>query len=130
MTEMKKVLIVDDEADVRAYLSRLLKENGYAVVTAADGVEAMEKIRAERPAVVTLDMSMPNKSGVKFYREIREDAELKNVPVIVVTGVTGVGKSSDFERFLSTRSQFPPPERFIAKPIEPEEILEAVRGLA
>jgi len=73
---------------------------------------------------------MPNKSGVRFYREIKARADLKTIPVVFVTGVTGPGGSSaDTERFYSTRSQVPPPDGFIAKPIDPEEVLGLVAKL-
>jgi len=126
----KLVLVVDDEPDVVTYLTTLLKDNGYATASAADGVEGMAKIKETRPALVTLDMSMPEKSGVRVYRELKENPDLADIPVLVVTGVTGFGgKSEGFEKFLKTRKQVPPPNGFIAKPIEQKEFLEAVKTL-
>ncbi|MFH1540052.1 MAG: response regulator [bacterium] len=129
-TETKKILVVDDEADVRTHLTRFLQENGFQTTDAGDGVKAMEAVKKDRPDLITLDMAMPNKSGVKFYREIKEDPELSSIPVIVVTGVTGFGgKSDDFKRFLETRKQVPPPDGFVAKPVEHEELLALVNKL-
>lgn len=128
--ENKLVLVVDDEPDVVVYLTTLLKDNGYATASAADGVEAMAKIKETRPTLVTLDMSMPEKSGVRVYREMKESSDMADIPVLVVTGVTGFGgKSEGFEKFLKTRKQVPPPDGFIAKPIEQKEFLEEVKKL-
>lgn len=126
----KKVLVVDDESNIVAYLETLLQDNGYETVSASNGEEALEKACAEKPDLITLDISMPEKSGVRFYREIKEKPDLQNVPVIVVTGVTGYGGNpEDFKRFISTRDQIAPPEGFIPKPIEQPEFLEAVKNL-
>jgi CheY-like chemotaxis protein len=126
----KRILVVDDEPDVCVYLTRLFQENGYQAASAADGQEAMTAVEKDRPDLITLDLSMPNKSGVRFYREIKARPDLRSIPVVFVTGVTGPGGSSaDTERFYRTRSQVPPPDGFIAKPIDPEEMLKVVGAL-
>ncbi|RJP24092.1 MAG: response regulator [Candidatus Omnitrophota bacterium] len=124
------ILVVDDEPDLVTYLTTFFEDNGYATDSAKDGVEAMQKIASEKPDLITLDISIPEKSGVKVYREIKENPALASIPVLVITGVTGYGGDSDvFEKFLSTRKQIPPPEGFIAKPIDREELLGKVREL-
>ena len=126
----KRILVVDDEPDVRAYLSRLFQDNGYEASTAADGAEALEAVRQRAPDLVTLDLSMPNKSGVGFYREIRASAEYRGILVVFVTGVTGFGgDSGTAERFYGSRRQVPPPDGFIAKPVDPDEMLQLVGKL-
>ena len=69
----KKILVVDDEPGVVAYLETLLQDNGYETVSAADGHLALEKFKSEHPDLVTLDISMPEKSGIRFYRDVKED---------------------------------------------------------
>lgn len=126
----KKVLIIDDEESIVQYLELLLQDNGYTTLTAADGAEGMAKAQADPPDLICLDITMPEKSGVRFYRELRDsdNEKLNRIPVFVVTAVTGYGGDSDaFKRFLDTRSQFPPPERFFSKPIDREEFLRAVQ---
>ena len=124
---MKKILIVDDEEDVRRYLITLFKDNGYEPLTANDGEEAIELVRKEKPDLVTLDITMPKKSGIKFYRDMKEDDQLKNIPIIVVTGVTGYGNDpEEFKKFISTRRQVPPPEGFMSKPIDRDELLKMI----
>lgn len=126
----KKILIVDDEPSVITYLETLLQDNGYETISAADGKIGLEKLRGERPDLVTLDISMPEKSGVRFYRDVKEDPELAKIPVVIVTAVTGeAGDPEPFKKFISTRRQVPPPEGFIAKPIEREELLTTIKKL-
>ena len=124
MAGPKRILIVDDEEDIRTYLSTLLDDQGFQTVLAKDGEEAMKIIQAEPPDLITLDISMPEKSGVKFFREIKTDDRWKKIPIVIVTGV-----SEDFRNFISSRHQIPAPEGFVSKPVSPEEILGLVRTL-
>ena len=119
----KTILIVDDEPDVVTYLTALLEDNGYACLSAADGAEGVEKARGAMPDLICLDITMPEKSGVKAYRELAENAATAKIPVIIVTGV-----SQDFEKFISTRKQVPPPTGYVAKPIDRAELLTKVRS--
>ena len=120
----KTVLVVDDEPDARDFLTTVLEDNGYATVVAKDGTEAVAAIEAAPPDLVTLDITMPEKSGVAVYRRLKENDELKNIPVIIITGVSG-----EFERFISTRRQVPPPEGYISKPVDHEQFLKMVTEL-
>lgn len=120
----KLILVVDDEPDIIAFLTTLIEDNGYEAIAARDGAEAMDQVKAKRPDLITLDITMPEKSGVRFYREIKTDPDLNQIPVVIVTGVTG-----GFDKFISTRKQVPPPEGFIAKPIEKDKFLETIQGL-
>jgi len=122
--EKKTVLIVDDEQDTVTYFQSLLEDNGYDVVVAMDGEEGLARVREAVPDLVTLDITMPNMSGTRFYRTMREDENLKRVPILIVTGI-----SRDYEKFISTRRQVPPPEGYLSKPIEQDEFLAMVRTL-
>ncbi len=122
--DMKTVLVVDDEPDARDFLGTVLEDNGYATVMARDGVEAISILEAGAPDLVTLDITMPEKSGVAVYRRLKEDDQLKSIPVIIVTGVSG-----EFEKFISTRRQVPPPEGYISKPVDHEQFLKMVAEL-
>jgi CheY-like chemotaxis protein len=126
----KTILIVDDEPDVVSYLEMLLGDHGYETRSAANGQEAIELARRERPDLVTLDVSMPEASGTRFYREIRADPALAEVPVVIVTAVTGYGGDPyGYEKFLSSRKIVPPPDGFFPKPIEPEKLLQVIADL-
>ncbi len=125
-----KVLVVDDEPNVTTYLETLLQDAGYETVCAADGVEGLERARDERPDLITLDITMPRKSGIRMYREMKADPELAKIKVVVVTAVTGKGHDAhQFEHFLETRASIPPPDAFVAKPIERMAFLELVAEL-
>jgi CheY-like chemotaxis protein len=129
-TEKKLILVVDDEPDERSYLATLFEDNGYATASADDGNEALAKVKENKPDLITLDISMPEKSGIKFYRELKEDPELSGIPVVVVTGVAGMGRRpEDFERFLASRKHLAPPDGFIAKPVDRDQLLESIGQL-
>jgi CheY-like chemotaxis protein len=118
---------VDDEPHVVAYLEMLLQDQGYETVPAADGHEGLEKAKAHAPDLICLDITMPEESGVRMYRNLKEDPDLASIPVVVVTAVTGLGGDPEpFKSFLSSRKNVPPPEGFFSKPIDREEFLEKV----
>jgi CheY-like chemotaxis protein len=123
----KKILIIDDEPDVLVFLGTLLRKNGYEVCEACNGEEGMKKVAEEKPDLVCLDLLMPEKTGIKMYREMRKDAALKSVPVIMVTGFsTPMIGYMEFKKFIHERS-IPAPEGYIEKPINKEEFLKAVK---
>ncbi|MDQ1237999.1 MAG: hypothetical protein QG577_183 [Thermodesulfobacteriota bacterium] len=123
----KKILVIDDEPDMVTYLSTLLEDNGYEVVTASDGEEGLDKVKAEKPDLISLDLLMPNKTGIKMYRELRKDPDIGHIPVVMVTGF---GKddvpSMDFKKWIQERS-IKGPEAYIEKPVQPEVLLSAVK---
>jgi CheY-like chemotaxis protein len=126
----KKILIVEDEPDVLAYLEMLLRDAGYVTVSARDGLEGMKLARREKPDLVTLDIVMPETTGARFYKEIRSDPELAKIPVVIVTAVRGyAGDPYGYEKFISKRHSVPPPDGFFPKPIDKDAFLEAVRKL-
>ena len=122
--QVKTVLVVDDDPDARDYLATVLEDDGIAVSIAKDGAEAIAVMEESTPDLVSLDITMPEKSGVAVYRRIKEEESLKDIPVIIVTGI-----SSDFKKFISTRRQVPPPEGYVSKPVDHEEFLKTVREL-
>ena len=124
MSEKKKILVVEDEQDVLTYLTALFQDNGYNTVSAVDGVEALEKARSEKPDLISLDIVMPDQSGVRTYRQYKKDDELKDIPVIIVTAL-----GDSMRRFLKRLGGFPEPEGFMAKPIDKEKLLKMVADL-
>ena len=122
--DAKTILVVDDDPDAREFLVTVLQDNGFAAVTAKDGAEAISLLEQQTPDLVTLDITMPEKSGVAVYRKLREDDKLKGVPVIIITGV-----SDDFQKFISSRRQVPPPDGYISKPVDHGQFMNMVSGL-
>ncbi len=128
--DKKRILVLDDEPHVVTYLETLLHDNGYETVSASDGKEGMEKVRSEEVDLVCLDISMPEHSGIRFYRNLKDDPKLSAIPVVIVTAVTGYGGDPEpFKRFISTRKQVPPPEAFLSKPIDKQEFLDTIAKL-
>jgi DNA-binding response OmpR family regulator len=124
MSDKRKIIIIDDDPDIVSFLTVLLQDNGYETIEARDGAEGLDKTRAEKPDLILLDITMPEKSGVRYYREVRGDPELKDTPVVMVTGVM-----EEFKRFISTRRQVPPPDGYITKPVDQELLLETISKL-
>ncbi len=126
-SDKKTVLVLDDEPHVVTYLETLLHDNGYRTISAPNGKEGMKKVKNEPVDLICLDMSMPEESGVRLYRNLKDDAELSGIPVLIVTAVTGYGGDPEpFKKFISTRKQVPPPEGFLSKPIDKQEFLDTI----
>jgi len=125
----KKVLVVDDELDMRTFITTLLETNGFKPLTAQDGFQGLEVARKSRPALIILDIMMPKESGINLYRELRNDPELKNIPVIMLSALS---KKTFFhsQKVLDEYrgEKIPEPAAYIEKPPEPDEILEAIRS--
>jgi CheY-like chemotaxis protein len=118
----KKILIVEDESDVRTYLEVLFEENGYETAIAVDGDEAMAKVREFKPDVITLDIIMPRETGQKFYRQLVKDPVFSKTPVIICSGVTRYK-----ELFSRDHRTMPKPFAFIEKPIDKQALLDKVK---
>ncbi len=122
--EKKKILVIEDREDEQSYIMTFLEDHGYETMGASDGWEGLDMARKENPDLITLDMSMPEKSGIKTLRDLQQDPVTENTPVIIITGV-----AEDLKRFLDGRKQVVPPAGYIFKPIETNELLEMVRRL-
>jgi len=123
----RTILVLDDEPHVVAYLEMLLQDAGYRTVSAGNGRTGMEMVKKEPPDLICLDITMPEESGIRFYRKLKDDPALAHIPVLVVTAVTGLGGQPEpFEKFISTRKWIPAPEGFFSKPIDKDEFLSKV----
>ena len=124
MTESPCILIVDDDPNVVTYLEVLFSDNGYHPLTAENGDEGLRLAREEHPDLICLDISMPPPTGIRVYRTLRDDPDLKDIPIVMITGV-----EREFEQFIKTRRQVPPPDGYHRKPFDPDEVLETVRRI-
>lgn len=116
----KKVLIVDDDPDLLAVISQRLKSEGYGVVVAANGIEALEKTKAENPDLIIMDNLMPGKSGFEVVSEIRRwGGKRALVPIIILSG-----KPELEDLFAGLEIK-----KFISKPFNTKELLNAVHGV-
>ncbi len=125
----KKVLVIDDEPDVRLFLTKIYAENGATVMDAPDANQGMRAIRDMRPDLVSLDLIMPHKTGEKLYWELRKDENYKDLPVVIVSGYAKVDKPKiDFDGFIREKD-IPAPDGFIEKPIDPDKLIGTVCGI-
>ena len=123
----KTILVVDDEPDVREYLKTVLEDADFKVLTAGDGVEALEVIRRERPDFISLDLIMPRKSGHKLLYELKKDKDLSRIPVLIVTAHARdeLGKES-LDDLLSSRVMSGP-GTYLEKPVNPLSYVRSIQ---
>ena len=124
----KKVLIVDDDPDVRMFNATVVEENGYTPEEAANGEEGLEKIQKAAPALVLLDVLMPKQSGIRLYRILKTEKAFSNIPVVILSGVA----KRTFLRSQKALTEFgdkpvPEPESYLEKPVEPEELAREIK---
>ncbi len=123
----KKILVVDDELDMRTFMTTLLETSGYKPLSAVDGKEGMAVARQKKPSMIILDVMMPNESGIGMYRELKADPDLKDIPVIMVSALS---KKTFFhsQKVLDEYEgkKISEPAAYIEKPPEPDELLEAI----
>jgi two-component system alkaline phosphatase synthesis response regulator PhoP len=125
--EDKTILVVDDEPNVRLFLQTALEDAGFKVVTAADGDEAWEIIRTNRPDFISLDLVMPRRSGPRLLYQLKKDKELARIPVLIVTAhaKTELGKS-DLEDIMAG-SVMSGPGVYLEKPVRPAAYVRHVK---
>ncbi len=119
--EKKRILVVDDEPNLVRSLSFILKKEGYEVLTAIDGEEAMNKVKEYKPALVFLDLMLPKKNGYEVCQEIRSTKELSSIFVIVLSAK---GWEADKEKALSLGAN-----EFISKPFSPAKVVARVKEI-
>jgi CheY-like chemotaxis protein len=125
----KRVLAVDDDPDIIAFVKTVLEENNYIPLIAKNGEAGLAMVREEKPALVILDVLMPKQSGIRMYREMKNDESLKDIPVIILSGIA----KRTFLRSQEALTEFgdqsvPEPEAYIEKPVEPEELAEIIKN--
>jgi len=126
----KKILIVDDELDVRIYVRTLFETSGYAPIVTRNGKEGLEKAKELSPDLIILDVMMPEAGGVTMYRELKSDKALKDIPVIMLTGI-GEKSFSHYLKMLNLKRKdpIPQPDAHMEKPLDHEKLLELARKI-
>jgi len=129
--ENRKILVVDDESDMRIYLSTVVETMGFEPIVAGDGPEALKKARAFPPALVILDVMMPNiEDGLKTYQHFREEDGLESIPIIMVSAIA---RKTFFHsiRLLKPLSgkELAEPDAYMEKPPDAAELNRLVQVL-
>ena len=126
----KVVLVVEDELDMRIFISTLLETSGYLPVLTKNGTEGLLKARDIDPDLIILDVMMPGEGGVQMYRQLKTDPALKHIPVILLSAVA----KKTFVHYLkmlntSLDAAIPEPEAYLEKPPEAEGLLKLTERL-
>ena len=125
----KRVLVVDDELDMRIFITTLLETSGFKPLSAEDGIQGLEIARRDMPSLIILDIMMPRESGITMYRAIKNDPALKDIPIIMLSALAKKTFLHS-QRLLNAYKgeEIPEPAAYIEKPPEPEELLEAIEN--
>jgi len=115
----KKILIVDDEPAIIDILSVRLKASGYDVCSACDGVEAIEKVKSEKPNLIIMDVLMPRMTGFEAMKKIRDAQESRGIPALVISAR---GSMKDYFADITG-------VEFISKPYDPKELVNRIQAL-
>ena len=111
----KKIMIIEDDPLAVRYLQAIFSDNGYATCAAFSTTEALKMVREEKPDLITLDLQLPGEWGPRFYRKLRKEKDLKDIPIIVISGIDGDHAIKDAIAF-------------IAKPFDSEKLIGVVKN--
>lgn len=117
----KKILIADDEQNIVISLEFLMKREGFTVCIAADGQEAIDKVRSEAPDLVLLDIMMPRKNGYEVCQEIRSDPQLQGTRILMLTAK---GREMEVTKGLAMGA-----DTYMTKPFSTRELVTRVKSL-
>jgi two-component system, OmpR family, alkaline phosphatase synthesis response regulator PhoP len=123
MSDKKLILVVDDDTDLVEMVSMKLESKNFRVAKAYDGIEAMAKIKEERPALIILDVMMPRKDGYTLCDELKKSEEFKGIVIILLTAVADAISSTNYTH-ISGKTTLA--DDFIPKPIDLDKLMEIV----
>jgi DNA-binding response OmpR family regulator len=119
---MKKILIVEDDKFLRELMAQKLAKEGYDVIEAIDGEDALKSIKEEKPDLVLLDLILPGKDGFEVLAKVKEDAALSKIPIIVLSNL---GQKEDVERALNLGAT----DYMVKAHFTPGEIIAKIKGI-
>ena len=124
----EKILLADDDPDVVEVISMLLEDEGYELVVAKDGAEALEKIKLENPDLIILDLLMPHVDGFEVFNMLRDERyeRWSKIPVIILTSVREEVSKRRYELETGVKMDY---SSYMEKPVEPDELLDTVASL-
>ena len=126
MSDKKRILVVDDEPDFSAIVKSYLEKEGFEVELAYDGVEGIEKVKANPPDAIVLDVMMPEKDGYTVCSELKGDEKYADIPIVLLTAVASHVTSTRYSHFdgMSTEA-----DDYLPKPATAEQITESIKDL-
>jgi twitching motility two-component system response regulator PilH len=117
---LHKILVVDDSATERFFFAELLSRNGYDVVTAENGAEALTKAKSEQPDLILMDVVMPGQNGFQVTRTISRDPGTAHIPIIICSS-----KSQETDRYWGMKQGA---RDYVVKPVDPKDLLSKIRA--
>ncbi len=125
----KSVLVVDDEPDIVFFLKAVLEDHGFQVMTAFNGQEATDQMRQQPPDLISLDLIMPGKSGIRFFHELRKNKEWSKIPVLFVSGhVRETIDGSNLVEMLKDRT-LSGPATYLEKPVNAQTYIRTINSI-
>ncbi len=126
MSDKKRILVVDDEPDFAAIVKKYLEQEGFSVELAYDGVEGLQKVKANPPDAIVLDVMMPEKDGYTVCQELKSDEKYKDIPIVMLTAVSSHVSTTKYSHFdgMSTEA-----DDYLPKPATAEQITESIKDL-
>ena len=133
MTEnqRKKILVIDDEADMRLFVSTVLETSGYLPIVAENGEAGIVAARRESPSLIVLDVMMPDiEDGIRAYRLFRTDSELKRIPIVMLSAIARKTFFNAVSQLLANgETPVPPPDAFMEKPPDAGDLAALISNL-
>lgn len=126
MNEKKRILVVDDEPDFASIVEGNLKREGYEVAVAYDGVEALEKVKANPPDAIVLDVMMPEMDGYEVCAKLKQDEKFAEIPIVMLTAVADHVTSTKYSHRDGMSMEA---DDYLPKPASAEDILDSVKSL-
>ena len=126
----KKILVVDDDLHMRIFISVVLETSGYKAIVTKDGKEGIREAKEAAPALIILDLMMPREGGILMYRQLKVDKNLKDIPVIILSGVECRAFSHSLKMLnMGQDDPIPEPEAYMEKPPKAEELVNIIETL-
>ncbi|MBW2149222.1 MAG: response regulator [Deltaproteobacteria bacterium] len=123
---MAKILVVDDEPDVQEMIKVALEGAGYEVIVADNGREGVDKARKEKPEGIVLDIMMPEMDGFTACKELKNDPDTENIPILILTGLGEKISSTRYARNMGLSLEA---DDFLEKPVEPDEMVKRLKEI-
>ncbi len=129
-SDKQKILVVDDDPDMRIFFATILKTGGFHPVVAKNGIEGLEKVISQKPVFIIIDVPMSGNGGMKMYRCLKQDKNLSCIPVIMVSSIDKL----TFINYQKTKGirlgqDITVPEAFLEKPPEAAEVLGLIKSV-
>lgn len=124
------ILVVEDDLHMRIFITTVLETSGYNATATKDGKEGIQKAREAPPDLIILDVMMPEEGGVSMYRQLKADDKLKDIPVVMLSGVESRTFSHSLKMMnIGLEDPLPDPEAYMEKPPKAEELLSIIERI-